>query len=72
MKTTIRRGIAATVLAGSALFAASGVANADLLVHTSANANGTHTYTNANTGATIISSTYLGASVNTNQCQQVQ
>lgn len=60
MKTSIRRGIAATVLAGSAIFASAGIAAADTLIHTSANANGTHTYTNAQTGATIISSSFLG------------
>lgn len=67
---TLRRGIAATALAGSAIFASAGMASADLLVHTSANSDGTHTYTNANTGGTITSSSYLGKTVNTNQCER--
>ncbi|WP_313406920.1 hypothetical protein [Aeromicrobium sp.] len=71
MKTSIRRGIAATVLAGSAIFASAGLAAADTLIHTSANANGTHTYTNARTGATIISSSFLGHRVDI-ACQAVQ
>lgn len=71
MKTSIRRGIAATVLAGSALFASAGIAAADTLIHTSANADGTHTYTNAQTGATIISSSFLGRMVEV-ACQAVQ
>lgn len=71
MKTSIRRGIAATVLAGSALFASAGIAAADTLIHTSANADGTHTYTNAQTGATIISSSFLGRMVEV-ACQVVQ
>lgn len=71
MKRTLRRGLAATALAGAAILATPTLASADTLVYTGNTDDGRYVYTNANTGGTVISARFLGNTFDT--CvQQVQ
>lgn len=69
MKRTLRRGIAASAIAGAALLATPALANADTLVYTGNTDDGRYVYTNANTGGTVISMRFLGNTFDT--CVQV-
>lgn len=71
MNKRIRRGLATMALAAATVIAVPAMASADTLVYKGTTDNGKYEYTNANTGQTIISATYLGATFDT-ACEAVR